>query len=94
MSLRRTHRQDLSQKKMVESLRRVPHLTVALTTGVGFGFPDAIIGYKGHTYMVEIKSPGGDLRASQILWLAKWRGAPVILAETAEDVLRAMGVSA
>lgn len=69
-------------------------MVVCLTTGVGLGFPDAILGWRGQTYLLELKSPGGALRGSQIMWLAAWKGGPVIHAETLSDVLHALGIAA
>ena len=52
--MRRNAKVDSNQVEIVAALRRVG-ASVAHTHMVGDGFPDIIVGYRGHNYMVEIK---------------------------------------
>ncbi len=51
---------------------------------------DAIIGLRGDTWLVEIKTAKGRLRESQKRFLARWRGNAVVI-RTVEDGLRLLG---
>lgn len=44
------------------------------TGDVGNGFPDLVVGWLGHTFLFEVKSPGGKLRPNQALKKAAWKG--------------------
>lgn len=46
---------DGNQNSIVESLRQIPGVSVAVTSSLGNGFVDTVIGYKGRNYLVEIK---------------------------------------
>ena len=50
---------------------------------------DAIVGYRGLSALVEIKTPKGKLRPSQKEFLMTWRGAVAVLRTTqdAEELL-------
>ena len=50
----RAARVDANQPDIVKALRRVGCL-VAITSGVGQGFPDIVVGYRQRIYLVEIK---------------------------------------
>jgi hypothetical protein len=61
---------------------------------VGKGCPDRLVGIDGANVLVEYKRPPGpkggmhdrNLTDSQIEFRAKWRGAPVHVVRTVEDV--------
>ncbi len=52
--MRRAARTDANQTEIVEALRAVG-ATVAITSMIGDGFPDIVVGYRGENYMIEIK---------------------------------------
>ena len=62
-----------------------------LSYGSRPGRPDLLVGFRGRTYLLEVKSAGRKLRASQVDWHRRWRGAPVVTVWTATDALRAVG---
>lgn len=41
------------------------------------GRPDLVVGFRGVTYLLEVKADGGKLFDEQILYHAKWRGRPI-----------------
>ncbi len=88
---------DANQAEIVDALRQVG-ASVAITSGVGRGFPDLVVGRHGVTYLVEVK-PGDAkdkrqrrLRPSQEEFKATWRGRPVAVLRSVSDALRMIGV--
>jgi len=53
----------------------------------GDGCPDASVGWQGTDAMIEIKSPGGNVKPGQIDFAKRWRGRPVTLIRTGNDLL-------
>lgn len=49
-------RVDVNQKKIVNQLRRCG-FSVAITSQLGNGFPDIVVGAAGRNYLFEIKDP-------------------------------------
>lgn len=82
--MRRVHRADLNQAEIVAELRQIPGLTVEI-----MGRPvDLLIGYRGRTYLVDVKNREGRdrLTPAQKEFIDGWTGGPVLLAHTFEDV--------
>ena len=52
---------------------------------------DAIVGKGGDTWLVEIKTARGKLRASQTKFLARWRGNAMVI-RTVEEGLKLIGM--
>ena len=48
------HRKDSNQTEVVQGLRD-RGISVAITSNVGSGFPDLVLGYKGFNYLCELK---------------------------------------
>jgi Holliday junction resolvase len=87
---RRAARTDMNQKSLVNQIRRCG-ISVAITSGVGDGFPDIVVGHQGVNYLCEIKNPDKSpserkLSKEEKKWHEKWRGQ-VAIVETLEDVL-------
>lgn len=57
------------------------------TSKVGFGFPDLCWPFQGHTILVEVKTPDGSLSPPQLRFHREWRGGPLIVVASEEDVL-------
>jgi len=75
---RKYGRVDRNQNEIVEALRRIG-CSVAVTSGVGVGFPDLVVGYRGANYLIEIKDgskPPSEqkLTPDQQDFKALWRG--------------------
>lgn len=66
---------------------RATGCSVFETNGVGFGFPDLVIGCSGRTELVELKSDEGDLNPGQRAFVRDWRGSKVRIVRTRDDVL-------
>ena len=46
---------DANQNEVVKKIRSIPNVSVAITSALGNGFPDLVIGYKGLNYLIELK---------------------------------------
>jgi len=60
-------RTDANQKVIVAALRAAG-ATVFDLSRVGGGCPDIAVGFRGKTYLMEIKSEGGKLNKKQVEW--------------------------
>lgn len=88
----RKKRVDGNQNELVEQMRQIPGLTVRITSGVGEGFTDAVIGYAKKTHLVEIKDPAKPpskrkLTPDEKKFHESWTGSIHVI-ETIEDVLK------
>ena len=52
--MRRAAKIDANQNEIVDALR-LAGASVAITSAVGDGFPDLVVGYEGENYLLEIK---------------------------------------
>lgn len=57
---------------------------------VGGNFVDLVVGAHGTTYLVELKGPRGKLSEGQREFADNWKGGPVIVARSVDDVLLAI----
>lgn len=84
-------RRDSTHREIVDTLEAVG-ASVFDAADVGLGFPDLVVGYRGVTYLLEVKGPRGKLRPSQVSFCATWKGAPVIVVRTPAEALAAIGL--
>ena len=90
----RAARIDANQNEIVRYLRTIPGCTVAITSMVGNGFPDIVVGYQGSNYLLEIKDSAKP-PSKQLLTPAEnkfhntWRGQ-VDIVKTFEECLEVM----
>ena len=96
--MRRAGRTDKNQAVIVQALRAAG-ASVAITSGAGDGLPDLLVGWRGETHMLELKNPDVDkthkqLTPAEAYFVAHWRGRPVVIVESVEDALRAIGATA
>jgi hypothetical protein len=61
--------------------------SVADTSAAGFGFPDMAVGCVGVTNLVEVKDEDGNLSASQQRFIRDWRGGPIVVVRTFDEVV-------
>ena len=88
--MRRAARIDDNQNSIVSKLRQIG-CSVAITSAVGKGFPDIVVGYKGRNFMFEIKDgskppSSRKLTKDEQKWHDEWRGN-VHVVECFEDCL-------
>lgn len=90
-------RTDANHKEIVDSIRKIPSLSVFSTHMVGKGFPDIVIGYKGINYLVEIKDGAKTksqkkLTDDEIRFHQSWFGQ-IIVCECVKDVLELLQIN-
>lgn len=61
--------------------------TVTITTGVGWGFPDWVVGHRGLTVLVERKNKRGKLRDSQVKFAGEWAGSWLVKIENEAELV-------
>jgi Holliday junction resolvase len=93
--MRRRAASDGNQPEIVAALRKCG-ATVVTCHAVGQGFPDLVVGYRGDTYMIEVKDPTQpkhrhELTPAQVEFHGAWRGKPIAKVFTVDDALRAVG---
>lgn len=94
-------RRDANHAAIARAYLRVGATVVDLAAQ-GSGVPDFLVGWRGADRLVEVKNPdrkGGKNNAADTLgkqaeFRASWRGAPVVVVETVEQALRAIGALA
>jgi hypothetical protein len=89
--MRRVARIDANQPDIVGAFRRLG-FSVAVTSTVGDGFPDLVVGRRGYNLLIEIKD--GDkppserrLTPAQDDFHRDWRGT-IHIVESIDDVIR------
>lgn len=92
--MRRAAKIDGNQPEIVADLRRIPGCSVAVTSAVGNGFPDLVIGYRGFNFLVELKDETQpahrhELTPEQAEFHADWNGQ-VLKAFSFMDILNFM----
>lgn len=83
-------RTDANQTAIVSAFRKLG-ATVAITSALGRGFPDLVVGYRRRNFLVEIKDgtkpPSAQkLTPDEAAWHEKWRGQITII-RSVDDVL-------
>ena len=86
---RKAAKVDANQADIVEALRAIG-ATVTPAHTMGKGFPDLVVGYRGETYLLEVKTEDGKLTSDQKVWHADWRGHKAIV-RTKEEAWEAIG---
>jgi Holliday junction resolvase len=87
----RGRKTDANQSSIVSALRQVGASVVDLSA-VGKGCPDLLVGYRGQTYLLEVKNKAGRnrLTADQNVFMAWWHGVPPIIVYNESDALIAI----
>ena len=95
--MRRAAKVDSTQTAIVDALRAAGATVQSLAT-VGGGVPDLVVGFRGRTWLLEVKTPRGKrdpkpspTTAEQDRWFAVWRGDPVRIVTSATQALEIIG---
>jgi Holliday junction resolvase len=88
--MRRRGRTDANQKEIVKVFRKLG-FSVAITSMVGSGFPDIVIGKHKWNWLVEIKDgkkvlSERDLTDDEKKFISEWKGS-VYIVETVEQAI-------
>ena len=79
-------RRDTTHADVRDGLREAGY-SVFDAGGVGNSFPDLVVGAHGMTFLIEVKSPGGEVSDGQSKFAANWRGGPVAVVYSLEQAL-------
>lgn len=55
------------------------------------GLPDLLIGFRGETYLLEVKTKTGKLTPAQIAFREAWQGKPIVVIRSLEEALEVLG---
>ena len=88
--MRKQGRTDTNQREIVQALRDIG-ASVEVLSGVGKGCPDLLVGFRGDTYLLEVKGPKGKTTEAQDFWRILWRGKPLPIVRTVADAYKAIG---
>jgi hypothetical protein len=85
---------DANQPELVKQIRMLPQTTVFVTSTVGGGFPDIIVGHRGKNYLMEIKRSDGypsdrKLTDDELSFFESWKGQ-VDVVSTIEEVVQVL----
>jgi hypothetical protein len=84
--------QDANAPAIALALRRCGASVLDLHA-VGGGCPDLLVGYRGASWLMEVKTATGAVRPSQAAFARDWRGAPVVVVRSAAEALAAIGIA-
>lgn len=88
-------RRDLNHAEIRDELRKICGKdNVRDTADLGDDFPDLVVGWKGQTFLIEIKSSKKKkLLPGQAAGIQSWRGGPWARVDSLDDALAILGLS-
>lgn len=87
MSLNRyAKKRDLWEAEIVSALRGIGCSVEHLDTPV-----DLLVGFRGRTFLLEVKTGRKKLTESQARFMASWVGGDVVIVRSVSDALDAVG---
>lgn len=98
--MRKRGRTDQNQKSIVESLRQISGVTVAITSSIGNGFPDLIVsravGKSRTAVLIELKDgqkPASrkKLTPDEQKFKSEWEGCYYVC-ENLDQILKVLGI--
>ena len=95
--MRKRAKVDSNQTAIVDALRKAGAFVQSMAA-IGRGCPDLLAGYRGQTYILELKDgskvpSARRLTEDQLRWHAQWTGGPLMVVESADDALKAIGAT-
>lgn len=84
---------DSNQPEIVDTLRLYPGVTVESIARMGKGKPDILVGYRGNSYMFEIKQPKKRMALTddEKKFRACWTGHYDVVI-SADEILYVLGI--
>jgi hypothetical protein len=83
-------RVDSNQKDIAAALMKMG-ATVFSLAAIGGGCPDLLVGWRGVTYLVEVKGEKGKFTPAQTDFYERWKGGPIACLRTTVDVVEFLG---
>ena len=75
---------DANHTEIVAGLRHIGATVVDLAK-VGKGCPDLLVGWRGKTYLMEIKTKTGHMRATIEQFFRSWTGGHIAVVRSFDD---------
>lgn len=96
--MRRAAKVDANQAEIVAALRKVG-ATVQSLAATGSGVPDLLVGFRGNTFLIEVKDgrlppSARELTPDQIEWHVEWRGGACTVVNSVDEALAFIGATA
>lgn len=93
--MRRTAKVDANQESIVKALRTVG-ASVQSLAAIGNGVPDLLVGFRGQTWLMEIKDGAKipsrqQLTDDQIKWHSNWQGGTLAVINSTDAALKLIG---
>lgn len=90
----RAARVDANAPQIVAALRAAGATVRVIIQGAGL--PDLLVGYKGQTYLLEVKDgkkppSARKLTPDEQKFFDEWTGGPCVIVTSVEDALRVIG---
>lgn len=82
-------RVDGNHQEIVQALRE-RYINVVDLSQLGKGVPDLLISSPSDMWLAELKTANGKLTPSQVDFLTRWKGKPVIIGRSVDEILKAM----
>jgi Holliday junction resolvase len=79
---RRAAKRDDAEPAVVERLRQ---LGASVARVSGEDTPDLLVGWRGHTYLAEVKTGKAKLKPGQAEFARAWRGSPIATLRTPQE---------
>lgn len=105
MAFSRAKRRDTNEPEIVNALVAAGAVVTRLD---GDGVPDLLVGFRGRSFLLEVKLPlgprggvhhhgtegsRGDLTPAQVKWWDAWSGEPAIVVRSPAEALAAIGAA-
>lgn len=88
-------KQDANASAIVSALRAAGCVVRYIDCPVGVGgIPDVLVGYKGKTYLMELKVKLGRLNPKQKEFHANWTGGPLAIVRSIDEAFAVVGIQA
>jgi hypothetical protein len=90
--MKRAHKIDGNQNRIVKELRDIPGISVRITSMVGSGFADLVVGFRKQNYLFELKDSSlppsrRQLTEDEKKFRDTWHGHYSVC-ETLEEILQ------
>lgn len=82
-------RKDANQPEIVRGLRAIGASVHPIS---GKDIPDLLVGWKGKTFLLEVKGPKGKLKPGQFLFHTTWPGGPCEVVRSVDEALAVLGI--
>lgn len=79
------NKRDASEAAIVEVLRKAGCSVIRMDKPV-----DLLVGFRGGTFLVEVKTGKGKLNEGQSEFIRQWRGAPVFVVRDTDGALETL----